>query len=88
MNNIGSRNYILAKRRAAMLGDTWYETLGKGVLNVGSSVLNWYGGASQTKAYENALTAVTSVATTKVDYIKIALIGGGILAAVLLLRKA
>lgn len=86
MNNIGSRNYILSKRRAAMLGDAWYETLGKGVLNVGSSVLNWYGGAKQTEVYEKAFEAVAS--TKAVDYTKIALIGGGLLAAVLLLRKA
>ena len=86
MNNIGSRNYIMAKRRAATLGDAWYETLGKGVLNVGSSVLNWYGGAQQTKVYEKALTAVTSQKTA--DYTKIVLIGGGLLAAALLLRKA
>lgn len=86
MNNIGSRNYIMAKRRAATLGDAWYETLGKGALNVGSNILNWYGGAKQSEVYEKALTAVTS--TKAVDYTKIALIGGGILAAVLLLRKA
>ena len=86
MNNIGSRNYIQAKRRAATLGDAWYETLGKGALNVGSSILNWYGGAKQSEVYEKALTAVTS--TKVVDYTKIALIGGGLLAAVLLLRKA
>lgn len=86
MNNIGSRNYIMAKRRAATLGDTWYESLGKGALNVGSSILNWYGGAKQSEVYEKALTAVTS--TKAVDYTKIALIGGGIIAAALLLRKA
>ena len=86
MNNIGSRKYIMAKRRAATLGDAWYETLGKGALNVGSSILNWYGGAKQSEVYEKALTAVTS--TKVVDYTKIALIGGGLLAAVLLLRKA
>lgn len=86
MNNIGSRNYIMAKRRAAMLGDAWYEKLGKGVLNIGGSVLNWYGGAKQSEVYEKALTAVTS--TKAIDYTKIALIGGGLLAAVLLLRKA
>lgn len=86
MNNIGSRNYIMAKRRAATLGDAWYETLGKGVLNVGGSVLDWYGKSKQTEVYEKALTAVSS--TKVVDYTKIALIGGGILAAVLLLRKA
>lgn len=86
MNNIGSRNYIMAKRRAATLGDAWYETLGKGVLNVGGSILNWYGGAKQSEVYEKALTAVT--ATKAIDYTKIALIGGGIVAAVLLLRKA
>lgn len=86
MNNIGSRNYILAKRRAATLGDTWYETAGKGLLNIGGSVLNWYGGAKQSEVYEKALTAVAS--TKAIDYTKIALIGGGILAAVLLLRKA
>lgn len=86
MITTGSRNYIMAKRRAATLGDTWYETLGKGILNVGSNVLNWYGGSKQTEVYEKALTAVAS--TRAVDYTKIALIGGGILAAVLLLRKA
>lgn len=86
MNNIGSRNYIMAKRRAATLGDAWYETLGKGVLSAGSSVLDWYGKSQATEAYKNALTAVTS--TKVVDYTKIALIGGGLLAAVLLLRKA
>ena len=86
MNNIGSRNYIMSRRRAATLGDAWYETLGKGVLNVGSNLLNWYGGAKQTEVYEKALTAVAS--TKVIDYTKIALIGGGILAAVLLLRKA
>jgi hypothetical protein len=86
MNNIGSRNYIIAKRRAATLGDTWYETLGKGALSVGTNILNWYGGAKQSEVYEKALTAVTS--TKVVDYTKIALIGGGLLAAVLLLRKA
>ena len=86
MNNIGSRNYIMAKRRAATLGDTWYETLGKGVLNAGSSVLNWYGKSQATEAYEKALTAVTT--KPAIDVTKIALIGGGILAAVLLLRKA
>lgn len=86
MNNIGSRNYIMAKRRAATLGDAWYETLGKGALNVGSNILNWYGGAQQSKVYEKALTAVTS--TKVIDYTKIALIGGGLLAAALLLRKS
>lgn len=86
MNNIGSRNYIMAKRRASMLGDAWYETLGKGVLSAGSNLLNWYGGAKQSEVYEKALTAVAS--TKAIDYTKIALIGGGILAAVLLLRKA
>ena len=86
MQNIGSRNYIMARRRAATLGDAWYEKLGKGALNVGSSVLNWYGGAKQTEVYEKALTAVTT--QKAVDYTKIALFGGGLLAAVLLLRKA
>ena len=86
MNNIGSRNYIMAKRRAAMLGDKWYETLGKGVLDVGGSILNWYGGAKQSEVYEKALTAVTS--TKAIDYTKIALIGGGLIAVALLLRKA
>lgn len=76
----------MARRRAATLGDAWYEKLGKGVLNVGSSVLNWYGGAKQTEVYEKALKAVTT--QKAVDYTKIALIGGGLLAAVLLLRKA
>lgn len=75
----------MAKRRQAMLGDTWYETLGKGALNVGSNILNWYGGAKQSEVYEKALTAVTS--TKAIDYTKIALIGGGLIAAVLLLKK-
>lgn len=85
MNNIGSRNYIMAKRRAAMLGDTWYETLGKGVLNVSGTILNWYGGSKQSEVYEKALTAVT--ATKSIDYKKIALIGGGLIAVALLLKK-
>lgn len=86
MQNIGSRNYIMARRRAAMLGDAWYENLGKKILNAGSSVLDWYGKSKSTEAYEKALTAVTT--QKAVDYTKIALIGGGLLAAVLLLRKA
>ena len=86
MDYIGSRNYILAKRRAAMLGDAWYEKLGKGLFSAGSSVLDWYGKSKSTEAYEKALTAVTS--KPSIDVTKIALIGGGILAAVLLLRKA
>lgn len=85
MNNIGSRNYIMAKH-AGMLGDAWYEKLGKGLFSAGGSVLDWYGKSKQTEVYEKALTAVSS--TKVVDYTKIALIGGGILAAVLLLRKA
>lgn len=85
MNNIGSRNYIMAKRRAAMLGDTWYETLGKDILNVGGTILNWYGGSKQSEVYEKALTAVT--ATKAIDYTKIALIGGGLIAVALLLKK-
>ena len=86
MNNIGSRNYIMAKR-AGMLGDAWYEKLGKGLFSAGSSVLDWYGKSKSTEAYEKALTAVTS-SKPSIDVTKIALIGGGILAAVLLLRKA
>lgn len=88
MNNIGSRNYIMAKRRAATLGDAWYETLGKRALNAGSSIINWYVGSKQSEVYDKALTAATNIASAKADYTKIALIGGGILAAVLLLRKA
>lgn len=85
MNNIGSRNYIIAKR-AGMLGDAWYEKLGKGLFSAGGSVLDWYGKSKQTEVYEKALTAVTTKPTF--DVTKIALIGGGILAAVILLRKA
>lgn len=86
MQNIGSRNYIMARRRAAMLGDAWYEKLGTKILNAGSSVLDWYGKSKATEAYQTALTAVTT--QKAVDYTKIALIGGGLLAAVLLLKKA
>lgn len=85
MNNIGSRNYIMARRRAATLGDTWYEKAGKGILNIGESVLNWYTGSQTTEAYQQALSAVTAYKPP--DYTKYILIGGGVLAAIILLKN-
>lgn len=90
MNNYGSRQYIIQRRRmsrAATLGDTWYEKLGKGALNVGSTVLSWYTGSKQQEATSAALAEVVKArqeATANV--VKFGLVGGGILLAAYLLK--
>lgn len=90
MNNYGSRQYIIQRRRmsrAATLGDTWYEKLGKGALNAGSTVLSWYTGSKQQEAISEALTEVLKARqdATK-DLLKFGLVGGGIILAAFLLK--
>lgn len=63
----------------------WLTSAGSWIVGTGSEALDIYGKAKQSEVYEKALTAVTG--TTKTDYAKLALIGGGILLAIILATK-
>lgn len=79
-----AQNYY---QKAPTLGGVtdWLSSAGSWIVGTGSEALDIYGKAKQSEVYEKALTAVTG--TKSIDYAKLALIGGGILLAILLVTK-